>query len=273
MMRFSTAILLAAIAAPALIIVLVSAPSSLVAAPHVLFSPDGSFVDVGDTFRVHVAVDDSGDSLSCYEISVSFDTSIVELVAAFEGSLYTNSGHSTFFRWYEDVPDTCRILDCVLGNGTYVLGPGSIAELKFEAKAEGIAKLDFAGIDLRDVGRDTISDFSGGVGYVYVGSASQAESGAARVLPRDIAVFPNPFSEGVTISFAGRSAVSDLNVGVYDVSGRLVTNLHKGYAPAGEIALAWDGKDALGRPVPSGVYFAKVVADGERTTGKLFLAR
>jgi hypothetical protein len=172
-----------------------------------------------------------------------------------------------------DAPDTCRVLDCVLGNGTYVLGPGALAELKFEAKAEGITRVDFAGVDLRDVGRDTITDFSGGVGYIYVGSASQAETGAAQVRLRNLVVYPNPFSDGVTISFASPTAVSDLDVDVYDISGRLITRLHQGRAPAGEITFAWDGRDASGHPLSSGVYFAKAVADGRCTVRKLFLAR
>ena len=255
----------------ALIVVLV--PASLVAAPHVTFSPEGSFVDVGDTFSVHIAIDGSGDSLACYEISVTIDTLFVELVAAYEGSLFVNSGHGTFFRSYVDAPDTCRVLDCVLGNGTYVLGPGPIAELEFEAKTEGITRVDFVSIDLRDVERDTIVSVSGGVGYIYIGNASQAGADAAHVLPRDLSVFPNPFSRDVTISFATPVDVSNLTIDVYDISGRLVARLHEGNCPAGEAVFGWDGRDSEGRTVPSGVYFARVHTDRGYTAEKLFLAR
>ncbi len=50
----------------------------------------------------------------------------------------------------------------------------------------------------------------------------------------------------------------------HDVDGRVVRILLAGKTVAGEHAASWNGRDALGRPVASGVYFARLLtAAGE----------
>jgi hypothetical protein len=62
--------------------------------------------------------------------------------------------------------------------------------------------------------------------------------------------FPNPSSAGVTVALTGTD--DRLDARVYDVAGRLVRSL----SPAsGRTLLHWDGLDATGARVPSGVYF------------------
>ena len=57
-----------------------------------------------------------------------------------------------------------------------------------------------------------------------------------------------------------RSAGVDL--GVYDVTGRLVRHLMSGAAPRGRSELHWDLTDRHGAPVPAGIYFARLVVGG-----------
>ncbi len=65
---------------------------------------------------------------------------------------------------------------------------------------------------------------------------------------------PNPFNPSTTLSF--RCAQAGLvEVAVYDLMGRRVTELaHREFA-AGEHQLQWDGRDTRGVPVASGTYF------------------
>jgi flagellar hook assembly protein FlgD len=60
---------------------------------------------------------------------------------------------------------------------------------------------------------------------------------------------------------------------VYDVSGRLVTVLADGAAEAGNHAARWDGRDAQGRPVSSGVYFCRLTVDGWTDAEKMTLLK
>ncbi|MFH1219249.1 MAG: choice-of-anchor D domain-containing protein [Candidatus Eisenbacteria bacterium] len=83
---------------------------------------------------------------------------------------------------------------------------------------------------------------------------------------------PNPFGGSTTLLFdLPREAKVDLNV--YDVSGGLVRNLVDQVLPAGRYSLGWDGRDAAGRQVVSGVYFYKIEAGNFSETRRMVVVR
>ena len=57
---------------------------------------------------------------------------------------------------------------------------------------------------------------------------------------------------------------------VFDLSGAKVANLTPGTDPAQ--LLAWDGKDTVGRTVPSGVYLYQIEYQGKHATGTVVVA-
>ncbi len=75
---------------------------------------------------------------------------------------------------------------------------------------------------------------------------------------------PNPFRNSVTFSFALAKA-GPVSVEIYSADGRRVDTLVNGERPAGPQSVTWN----LNRETPSGMYFYKVVAGNERSTGKL----
>jgi len=74
---------------------------------------------------------------------------------------------------------------------------------------------------------------------------------------------PNPFNPATTIeySIAERSPVV---IGIYDATGALVTRLNEGVRDAGTYRVQWNGSDASGKAVGSGVYFYRF--EGSRNT-------
>ena len=60
---------------------------------------------------------------------------------------------------------------------------------------------------------------------------------------------------------------------VYSVSGRLVATVFEGRLPEGGEAIVWNGIDETGRPIASGVYFARVESAGETLTSKFVFIR
>lgn len=89
---------------------------------------------------------------------------------------------------------------------------------------------------------------------------------------RTLAAWPNPFRERTTLSFA-MSAAGEFEAAVYDAQGRLVRELGRGYAPAGEMPLVWDGRDQSGRSVPAGVYLMRVRGAVEEHHGRVLRLR
>lgn len=85
--------------------------------------------------------------------------------------------------------------------------------------------------------------------------------------------YPNPFNPNTTIEFNIAKAVP-VTVKIYDVLGREVKTLldHQTLNP-GLVRLTWNGTNASGNPVGSGVYFYRIVAGNKVTTRKMMLMK
>ncbi len=83
---------------------------------------------------------------------------------------------------------------------------------------------------------------------------------------------PNPFNPRTTFTLAlpqpGRVKLT-----IHDARGREVARLVDAELPAGERDVAWDGRDAAGRALASGVYFARLDSGGRLSMTKVTLAR
>ena len=69
---------------------------------------------------------------------------------------------------------------------------------------------------------------------------------------------PNPFTGSMSYGYEVVGQDQPVDIGVYNVAGRLVKSLARGAMPAGRHTAAWDGTDGSGDRVPSGVYFVRV---------------
>ena len=67
---------------------------------------------------------------------------------------------------------------------------------------------------------------------------------------------PNPFVGGTTIGFT-LARPEPIELGVYDLGGRLVRSLHHGQIVAGTHRLDWNGRDDNAQRVAAGVYFVR----------------
>lgn len=90
--------------------------------------------------------------------------------------------------------------------------------------------------------------------------------GEGTSLDRDtgIKVTPVPSSRTVRLSFVLPQG-TPYEVTIYDVRGRLVRRVERGKAVGTSLSVPWDAKDFTGRPVASGMYFARVkIPQGQR---------
>lgn len=75
---------------------------------------------------------------------------------------------------------------------------------------------------------------------------------------------PNPFRNSVSFAVELPRA-SDVSVEIYSADGRLVDSIRPGQLSAGQHSLTWN----VGREVPSGMYFYRLVAGENRASGKI----
>jgi hypothetical protein len=104
-------------------------------------------------------------------------------------------------------------------------------------------------------------------------------------VPQDFVLgqnYPNPFWSAATSRSAGNSetrinyelpAISHLKITVYNLSGQLIRTLFDGEQSAGRYTVAWDGTNASGNRVASGVYLVRMEAGNPSTnSGQRFVA-
>ncbi len=84
--------------------------------------------------------------------------------------------------------------------------------------------------------------------------------------------YPNPFNPSTRIDIqlprGGNIALS-----VYDILGQKVAEILNGFYPAGEIHASWDGTDADGRDLSSGVYFYELLTENSRDSKKMIMLK
>lgn len=89
--------------------------------------------------------------------------------------------------------------------------------------------------------------------------------------------YPNPFNPETWIPYQLASD-ADVTINIYNITGQIVRTLHLGHQRSGvyitkEQAAYWDGRDNLGRPVASGVYYYTMLADEFKDVKKMVILR
>lgn len=251
-------------------------PPEAMLRPTLTFNPLTSHIQSQEACTLQVVVDDAVDSLSCMEISVSWDTSYAACTAALEGGLYRRSGFPRFFRWEYLAPDTVNVDDCVLGYRSYVVAPGELVSFVFRAKKNGICPVHFRKARLFDIDRVELQPILGEHAEIMIGPST----GDLPAAPDGDALFnyPNPFNPATVIVLMLRGSPREadgarVSMEVYAASGARVRSLFCGPMGVGRHELFWNGKDERGLGVAAGVYFAVAKTGFGVMSRKMILVR
>ena len=114
----------------------------------------------------------------------------------------------------------------------------------------------------------------------YLRSIVVLEQLLLALIPKETALlanYPNPFNPETWIPYQlAKSA--EVTLHIYTVNGELVRTLALGHQPAGMYqtrsrAAYWDGRNTLGEPVASGVYFYTLTAGDYTATRKMLIRK
>jgi hypothetical protein len=83
---------------------------------------------------------------------------------------------------------------------------------------------------------------------------------------------PNP-SSGVILLRWSQPVEAPIHLRVFDAGGRLIGDLATGMHGAGEHTVRWNARDDAGRPMPPGLYFARLDAQGRTFTQRIARVR
>lgn len=148
-------------------------------------------------------------------------------------------------------------------DGQGASGEGTLAELVFKASGTPSAG-DFQVSESVLVGVDGALDL-----------LSRFEIGDLKPLPDEYTLhqnMPNPFNPSTTIGYQLPEA-GMVRLAIYNLLGQEVRTLVDERKDAGSFTAAWDGADALGRRVASGVYLYRIQAGGFSASKRMLLLK
>lgn len=111
---------------------------------------------------------------------------------------------------------------------------------------------------------DELAAFVNSIGWPDSTGPSVDAPVVAGVRDAGVVASPNPFRAETSLRFTLAAPARDVRVDVYDVSGRHVRSLLAQPLPRGTHVVGWDGRNADGRAVVAGAYFARWSVDGAR---------
>jgi hypothetical protein len=84
--------------------------------------------------------------------------------------------------------------------------------------------------------------------------------------------YPNPFNPFTTLSY-GLPNDTDVRIDIFNILGQRVITLVDEYQTAGYKSVLWDGNDATGNNVSTGIYFYTIEAGDYRASKKMLLIK
>jgi len=155
----------------------------------------------------------------------------------------------------------------------------STHQLELQASSPAIAAGDtFAlpeGIDFDLAGNPRFTRTALDIGaYEALGPLSLGEPEAPNPARFDQYLYaaPNPFNPSTTIYY-GVPDAGHVELTIYDLAGRRVKTLIAGHVATGDHEIGWDGRDAGGHRVASGVYLYRLSADEFTETKRMVLLK
>jgi hypothetical protein len=123
------------------------------------------------------------------------------------------------------------------------------------------------------------SRFTAGEGSTVYGVCLKGEVTAAvqptSSLPMSYGIaqnMPNPFNPETQIAYQLPEA-GQVTVSIYDLLGQKIHTLVSDHRPAGNHTVTWNGRDAAGRSVSSGIYFYRFESAGLTKTRRMLLLK
>jgi hypothetical protein len=240
-------------------------------------SPALLVVAPDSTVNLELDVTAAGSAFNAFTAVIGYDPAALTFLPGAptttqRGCLMTGTCSSACgltFHQFSAAGDSLVVQVSLLCDSISLNGPGQLYKLRFRASPPSqTTYVRVRSLKFYNAGRlvtpvtsaDSRIDIVSGVG---VGPA---------VTPAGlrVGVTPNPARGTLSLSIAAGEA-GEQSVDVLDAAGRLVRHLDRTWQAPGTRTLHWDGTDGAGRPLPAGIYLARVRAGSRLAQSRIVL--
>ena len=239
--------------------------------------PAADKVAPGTVFDVELTVTAAGSAFNGFDAYFGYDPNFLiflEQPAADQQGPLMQGACSESFYVFDVAPDSTslEIHYFLLCSGVSVTGPGVVFRLRFEAKHEtGDTDLTLLAGTAFYLDGLLVTPLILGDATITIGT-EVAVPGDPAPLRLELSAAPNPFNARTELIF-DLARAEPARLTIYAVDGRRVVTLLDEVLAAGRHRVPWNGLDAGGRPVASGVYTVCLQGAGWRQLRSVTLVK
>ena len=245
-----------------------------------VFQTDTTPIAVGDSFTVNLNVENVTD-VGGWQADLTFDPKVLKADRVTEGDFLKQEEGETFFQKGTIKNQLGKItgIKAARLTQTPVRGHGSLLSVTFTALRNGESKLTLQNFQVGTRRGEKTRSIPPEIAVVVGNPVPAAPT--AHVIPPDrtqlLVNYPNPFNPETWIPYQ-LAEPAEVTICIYATSGVLVRKLGLGHQAVGYYtnrsrAAYWDGRNAVGEAVASGIYFYTLTAGDFTATGKMLIRK
>lgn len=224
--------------------------------------------EVGEQLTVNVAIT-GGKAVAGYQVSVAFDPAVLSYISATDAGYFPSGAYTVPLEGDQDITLVAAALESTATETT-----GILTTLTFEV----LHPNPFRSLQLTDVILANADATAQAVQWADVqGNWNEPINAAPPEATVMLPNYPNPFNPETWIPYR-LAAPAEVTLTIYSADGKLVRTLALGHQATGvyqskDRAAYWDGRNGLGEPVASGLYFYTFTAGDFTATGKMLILK
>jgi hypothetical protein len=210
---------------------------------------------------VTVHLSNDGKAVKGSSILMSYDATYLSVDGVSNGTLFGVAGQTALF-FHKESEGKIQIDAAALGVDRSINYSGDIATIRFKVLKTGDYNISFSDVKLRDAANAELTPQYGTLTF-------------ASALPTTYDIsqnYPNPFNPTTVITYQLPEQVQ-VDIGIYNALGEKVATLVSKIQDAGYYKVEWNGRNGYQQPLPSGVYFYKMVAGDYKSMRKMMLLK